>query len=38
VPVQRHVAEYGVEFGIEIESFTVHYAGVQAEFSAASIC
>ena len=32
-PVQRRVAEYGVEFAIEIESLTVHYAGVQAEFS-----
>ena len=32
-PVQRRVAEYGVEFAIESESFTVHYAGVQAEFS-----
>src|ERR1700688_25169 len=32
-PVQRRVAEHGVEFAIEIESFTVHYAGVQAEFS-----
>jgi hypothetical protein len=32
-PVQRRVAEYGVEFTVEIESFTVHYAGVQAEFS-----
>ena len=30
--MQRRVAEYGVEFAIEIESFTVHYAGVQAEF------
>lgn len=32
-PVQRGVAEYRVEFVIEIESLTVHYAGVQAEFS-----
>jgi hypothetical protein len=31
-PVQRRVAEYGVEFVVEIESFTVHYAGVQAKF------
>ena len=29
-PVQRRVAEYSVEFAIEIESFTAHYAGIQA--------
>src|SRR5580700_10411742 len=32
-PVQRRVAEDGVEFAVEIERFTVHYAGVQTEFS-----
>jgi hypothetical protein len=31
--VQRRVAKHGVEFGIEIESFAVHYSGVQVEFS-----
>ena len=32
-PVQRRVAEYGIEFVIEIESFTAHYPGVQVEFA-----
>jgi hypothetical protein len=32
-PVQRRVAEYGVDCAIEIEGFIVHYAGIQAELS-----
>ena len=31
--MQRRVTEHSVELAIELKSFTVHYAGVQAEFS-----
>src|SRR5580700_3914663 len=32
-PMQRSVAEHGVEFAVEIESFTVHHARVHAQLS-----